>query len=110
MEPGLDWDRWLGPAPKVPYNSTLSPRGDHNHFPAWRRYREYAGGSVADFGAHHYDIAQWGLGTDDTGPVDDGPVMEILTASLDAGALLSAWSRGDELLFVGGELSGNGAG
>ena len=36
MEPGLDWDLWLGPAPKRPYNSILSPRGVHNHFPAWR--------------------------------------------------------------------------
>ena len=36
MEPGLDWDLWLGPAPKRPYNSILSPRGVHKHFPAWR--------------------------------------------------------------------------
>src|SRR5262249_25501557 len=35
-EPGLDWDRWLGPAPMRPYNSTLSPRGVHKHFPNWR--------------------------------------------------------------------------
>ena len=34
MEPGLDWDLWLGPAPKRPYNSHLSPRGVHKHFPA----------------------------------------------------------------------------
>ena len=36
MEPGLDWDLWLGPAPMRPYNSVLSPRGMHNHFPVWR--------------------------------------------------------------------------
>ncbi len=58
MEPGLDWKLWLGPAPTRPYNSALSPRGVHNHFPAWRSYREYSGGSHADMGAHHYDIAQ----------------------------------------------------
>ena len=68
MEPGLDWDRWLGPAPKRPYNSTLSPRGVHNHYPAWRNYREYGGGGVTDWGAHHFDIAQWGLGMDQEGP------------------------------------------
>ena len=34
MEPGLDWDRWCGPGPLVPYSSVLSPRGVHNHFPA----------------------------------------------------------------------------
>ena len=33
MEPGLDWDLWLGPAPKRPYNSVLSPRGVHSHYP-----------------------------------------------------------------------------
>ncbi len=69
-EPGLDWDTWLGPAPERPYNSILSPRGVHNHFPNWRSYREYSGGSYTDFGAHHYDIAQWGLGMDDSGPVE----------------------------------------
>ena len=70
MEPGLDWNMWVGPAAMRPYNSTLSPRGMHNHFPHWRRYREFGGGSVTDWGAHHLDIAQWGLGADDSGPVE----------------------------------------
>jgi predicted dehydrogenase len=73
MEPGLDWNFWVGPAPMRPYNSILSPRGIHKGFPAWRRYREFGGGSVCDFGAHHLDIAQWGLETDDTGPVEVRP-------------------------------------
>ncbi|MGC8640729.1 MAG: Gfo/Idh/MocA family protein [Isosphaeraceae bacterium] len=75
MEPGLDWDLWLGPAPMRPYNSILSPRGVHNHFPAWREYREYAGGGHSDMGAHHYDIAQWCLGMDQSGPVEIYPAM-----------------------------------
>jgi predicted dehydrogenase len=70
MEPGLDWDRWVGPAPIRPYNSELSPRGVHQHFPNWRNYREFGGGMVTDWGAHHLDIAQWGLGMDDSGPVE----------------------------------------
>ncbi len=70
MEPGLDWGMWLGTAPMRPYNSVLSPRGLHKHFPAWRKYREYSGGGHTDMGAHHYDIAQWALGMDDSGPVD----------------------------------------
>ena len=69
MEPGLDWDRWLGPAPRRPYHSVLSPRGVHSHYPKWRWYREYAGGGLADMGAHHFDIAQWALGMDESGPV-----------------------------------------
>jgi len=70
MEPGLNWDMWLGPAPKRPYNSVLSPRGVHTHFPNWRNYREYSGGMMTDWGAHHFDIAQWGLGMDESGPVE----------------------------------------
>ncbi len=70
MEPGLDWNMWLGPAPLRPYNSILSPRGVHNHFPLWRSYKEYGTGDVGDWGAHHLDIAQWGLGMDDSGPVE----------------------------------------
>lgn len=70
MEPGLDWNMWIGPAPMRPYNSVLSPRGVHHHFPNWRAYREFGGGGVADWGAHHLDIAQWGLGMDDSGPVE----------------------------------------
>jgi predicted dehydrogenase len=70
MEPGLDWNQWLGPAPARPYNSILSPRGVHKHFPDWRNYREYSGGMMTDWGAHHFDIAQWGLGMDDSGPVE----------------------------------------
>lgn len=70
LEPGLDWDLWLGPAPWRPYNSILSPRGVHDHFPLWRRYREYSGGAMTDWGAHHFDIAQWGLGMDGSGPVE----------------------------------------
>lgn len=69
LEPGLDWDLWLGQAPARPYNATLSPRGVHNHFPAWRSYREYSGGGHTDMGAHHYDIAHWALDLDTTGPV-----------------------------------------
>ncbi len=70
MEPGLDWDMWLGPSPTRPYNSVLSPRGVHKHFPNWRNYREYSGGMMTDWGAHHFDIAQWGLGMDESGPVE----------------------------------------
>ena len=72
-EPGLNWNLWCGPAPLRAYSSVLSPRGIHNHFPAWRNYMEYGGGMVTDWGAHHIDIAQWGLGTDNSGPVEARP-------------------------------------
>jgi predicted dehydrogenase len=66
---GTDWEMWNGPAPARGYHEVLCPRGVHNHFPAFRRYREYAGGGLADMGAHHFDIAQWALAMDRSGPV-----------------------------------------
>ncbi len=90
MEPGLDWDLWLGPAQKVVYNSVLSPRGIHTHFPHWRKYREFGGGAVTDWGAHHLDIAQWGLGMDAGGPVEIRPPEQ-------AGA-----KRGATLIYANG--------
>jgi predicted dehydrogenase len=88
MEPGLDWNLWVGPAPMRPYNSVLSPRGLHKHFPNWRAYREFGGGMVTDWGAHHLDIAQWALG-------DNGPV-EVLPPET-AGA-----TRGAKLIYANG--------
>ena len=76
MEPGLDWDMWLGAAPMRPYSSVLSPRGVHNNFPDWRKFWEYGGGMVTDWGAHHFDICQWGLGEDGRGPVEITPPNE----------------------------------
>lgn len=63
-----DWDRWLGSASSRDFNSVLCPIGMHGHYPAWRNYREFAGGGLADMGAHHFDIAQWALRRDDSGP------------------------------------------
>ena len=66
---GIDWDAWLGPAPTRGFNKILCPDDVHNHFPAWRRYREYCNGGLADMGAHHFDIGQWAMDADNTGPV-----------------------------------------
>ncbi|MHC4445565.1 MAG: Gfo/Idh/MocA family protein [Planctomycetota bacterium] len=60
--PELDWNFWLGPAPYEDY----TPDRCHGNF---RWYRDYSGGKMTDWGAHHNDIAQWGLGMDGSGPV-----------------------------------------
>lgn len=60
----LDWDRWLGPAPKVDYREKRC----HYEFRWWY---EYSGGKFTDWGAHHVDIAQWALGENGPGA---GPV------------------------------------
>jgi predicted dehydrogenase len=82
MPDGTDWDMWLGPAPKRGYNQILCPQGMHKHFPAWRDYREYAGGALADMGAHHFDIAQWAMDADATGPVEIHPPEGKATSGL----------------------------
>jgi predicted dehydrogenase len=70
---GIDWDRWLGPSPRRGFSAVLCPKEVHNHFPQWRAYSEFAGGGLADMGAHHFDIAQWALGMDESGPVEIVP-------------------------------------
>ncbi len=65
----LNWDLWLGPAPLRGYHEDLCPKGMHQHYPAFRKYEEYAGGALSDMGAHHFDIAQWAIGMDGSGPV-----------------------------------------
>jgi predicted dehydrogenase len=59
---GFDFNRWLGPAPLRPYNQ------NRVHY-LFRFFWDYSGGQQTNFGAHHLDIAQWGLGMDDSGPV-----------------------------------------
>jgi len=62
----FDWDLWLGPAPAAPYN----PGRCLGTYEGWRLYREYSGGSLAYYGAGAFDIIQWVLDADSTGPVE----------------------------------------
>jgi len=65
----LNWDLWMGPnSPKV-YNHNLAPGINDDFWAHWRDYKEFGGGGMTDWGAHMFDIAQWGLDTDGSGPV-----------------------------------------
>jgi predicted dehydrogenase len=63
---GFDYDRWLGPTPWYPYNAERV-KGDYGG--GWRRFWEYGSRKNGDWGAHHFDIIQWALGMDNSGPV-----------------------------------------
>ena len=79
----LDWDMWVGPAMWRPYNNDLAPHISFDGFPNWRYHSYYGGGGMTDWGAHHFDIAQWALGMDGSGPVEiyppDGKDFKVLT-------------------------------
>lgn len=72
----LDWEFWLGPAPKVDYRALPEMRTGYgggvplysNAHYAFRNWHEYSGGKLTDWGAHHVDIACWAIGADNTGP------------------------------------------
>lgn len=73
---GLNWDKWLGPLPtSVKYHSDLDPYiGEETGWyetlwGAWRWYQGTGGGLMTDWGAHMFDIAQWAVGKDYSGPV-----------------------------------------
>lgn len=68
---GLNWDFWMGPnTTERPYNNELAPAMDATFWPKWRDYAEFGGGGMTDWGAHMFDIAQWGLNMDASGPVE----------------------------------------
>lgn len=101
----LDYDMWLGPIPWRPYHA--------NFVGGWMAYRDCSGGEMTNWGAHHFDTAQWGLGTDDSGPVEiippDGKNYRVLTYRYASGAIatrdpekfLKETGQGNGVLFEG---------
>ncbi len=77
----LNWDLWLGPlSTSIHYNKelnppiSLDPPKDEDFWGGWRWYKEMGGGFTTDWGAHMFDIAQWGLGMDKSGPIEISPI------------------------------------
>ena len=106
---GLDWNTWLGPNAPVAFNSELAPPISKDVFPNWRNYREFGGGMVTDWGAHMFDIVQWALNMDDSGPVEvfapDGKEHPFLTYRYESGITMTheKWDWNNAILFTGTE-------
>ena len=84
----LDYERWLGSTPLAPYteNRVHSQHPDarkrYGDRPGWLRIESYCLGMITGWGSHHVDIAHWGMGTENTGPVSITAHAEFPTAGL----------------------------
>ena len=101
---GFDYDLWLGPAPWAPHHKSRC-------FYTFRFIQDYSGGETTNTGAHKFDIVQWGLGTERTGPVE----IEDLGSEFPETGLFDTVSRihfraryanGVELLCTPGGIGG----
>ena len=105
----LNWDLWIGPSMFRGYHPVLSPPIEDDSWPMWRRYREFGGGGVTDWGAHMFDIAQWALGMDNSGPVEFNPperrYAKGLTMKYASGVVMNYvdWGENNAVQFLGKE-------
>ena len=103
----VDWDMWVGPSFYREYSPVLAPPVENKNFPDWRNYREFGGGMITDWGAHMFDIAQWGLGMDNSGPVEFNPPSEHAVIGLQMkyanGVIMnhSKWGESNAVQFIG---------
>jgi len=92
----LDYDVWLGQAPWRPFHPGLL---------GWMAWRDYSGGEMTNWGAHHFDIAQWGAGYEDSGPVEiyppDGKEFKVLTYKYPNGVTMTRDGSCYGILFKG---------
>ncbi|WP_114750340.1 Gfo/Idh/MocA family protein [Pleomorphovibrio marinus] len=67
----LNYDMWLGSTPYVPYTlDRVHSQDNLNDRPGWLRCEQFGAGMITGWGAHHLDIAHWGMGTEFTGPIE----------------------------------------
>ncbi len=109
---GVDWQRWIGPTVDRPYHPDLLPPVGADYWGRWRNYAEFGGGMTTDWGAHMFDIVQWALGQDKSGPVRFFPPLgdnpqEGLTMFYADGTRVEhrQFGRGNAVRFIGSEGS-----
>lgn len=108
IPPDLNWDLWLGPLPaSIHYNSqldppiTLDPDINEKFWGGWRWYKEMGGGFTTDWGAHMFDIVQWGLGMDRNGPVEASPIgdgTEFMSFKYANGVIMTSEPWSDKMI------------
>jgi predicted dehydrogenase len=96
----LNWDLWLASLPEtIHFNNqldppiTIEPEQNEKFWGAWRWYKEMGGGFTTDWGAHMFDIVQWGLGMDRNGPVEASPIgdgSEYMTFKYASGVVMTS--------------------
>lgn len=109
VPPTLNWEMWIGPAPMNPYNEELAPPMERRVFPNWRNYKEYGGGMICDWGTHMFDIAQWAMGMDNSGPIEfipgEGRELKVLTMYYANGTVMTherfRTDEGNGVRFIG---------
>ncbi len=105
----LDWNEWVGPSLFRGYNQILAPLPDDNRWAWWRGYRNFGGGYITDWGAHMFDIAQWALGMDESGPVEFNPPTipadTGLSMKYENGVVVNhkQWGKPNAVQFIGSE-------
>lgn len=83
VPPNLDYDRWLGTTPEVPYTEDrVHPQNSKTDRPGWLRCEQFSAGMITGWGAHHVDTAHWGMGTEYTGPIEIEADAEFATGGL----------------------------
>lgn len=106
----IDWDTWIGPAPYRGYHMDLACPLEDKRWGQWRDYKPFGGGMITDWGAHMFDIIQWALDQDHSGPTlftpPSSPAESGLTYTYENGIKVTHTKWGDgnnEIQFIGSE-------
>ncbi|WP_346237288.1 Gfo/Idh/MocA family protein [Niabella insulamsoli] len=105
----IDWDSWIGPSPYNGYSAVLANPIGATEWALWREYRNFGGGYITDWGAHMFDIVQWAMDKDDSGPVrfipPSGPATTGCYFEYSNGVKVThtGWGVNNAIQFIGTE-------
>lgn len=103
----LDWNEWVGPSLYRGWNPSLAPVFGDDNWAWWRGYRDFGGGLITDWGAHMFDIAQWAMDMDESGPIEftppEVPSVYGLSMKYANGVVVNHkdWGEGNAVQFIG---------